>query len=89
MPRPTPCCTPVIVEAVAVQDVTTQQTEPRVTLFASDPARLHGFGDIRARGETVSLADLQQGEIYLNADGAEALHASAGTRFASTRASGS
>src|SRR5580765_1783330 len=55
---------PVIVEGVAVQDLTTRQTEPRVTLFASDPAQLRGFGDIRAGGEVVSLADLHPGEIY-------------------------
>ena len=69
---------PVISESVALQDLTTRQTEPRVTLFASDPARLRPFGDIRAGGETVSLAELRPGELYLNADGAAALHAAAG-----------
>jgi putative ABC transport system permease protein len=69
---------PVIVEPVAVQDVTTRQNEPRVTLFASDPARLQAFGDIRSGGATVSLADLWPGEVYLNAKGADKLGARAG-----------
>jgi putative ABC transport system permease protein len=69
---------PVIVEGVAVQDVTTKQNEPRVTLFASDPASLRQFGDIRAGGESVSLADLRPGEVYVNAKAARELHARAG-----------
>src|SRR5512132_121117 len=69
---------PVIVEPLAVQDVASRQTEPRVTLFASDPARLHGFGAIRAGGTTVSLADLRPGQVYLNAKGADKLDAKPG-----------
>jgi putative ABC transport system permease protein len=69
---------PVIVEPVAVQDVTSRQTEPRVTLFAADPNTLQGFGDIRAGGKVVSLANLRSGEIFLNAKGAEKLGAKAG-----------
>src|SRR5205814_1747524 len=69
---------PVIVEPVAVQDVTSRQNEPRVTLFASDPARLSGLGDIRADGKTVSLGDLRPGEVFLNGKGAEKLGAKAG-----------
>jgi putative ABC transport system permease protein len=69
---------PVIVEWIAVQDVSSRQNEPRVTLFASTPAGLRGFGDIRADGKTVSLADLGRGEVYLNADGADKLGARAG-----------
>ena len=38
---------PTIVEPVAVQHVSSRQNEPSVVLFASDPARLHGFGDIQ------------------------------------------
>ena len=34
---------PAIVEPVAVQDLTSRQTESRVTLFASDPARMGGL----------------------------------------------
>jgi putative ABC transport system permease protein len=69
---------PVIVEPIAVQDVSSRQNEPRVTLFASDPAQLHGFGDIRADGKTVSLADLRPGQVYLNAKAAEKLGAKPG-----------
>ncbi len=69
---------PVIVEGVAVQDVASRQNEPRVTLFASDPSQLRGFGDIRAAGKTVSLADLAPGEIYLNSKAAHELRAKAG-----------
>jgi putative ABC transport system permease protein len=69
---------PVIVEPTAVQDVSSRQNEPRVTLFASAPKRLHGFGDIRADGKNVSLADLAPGEIFLNAKAAEKLDAKAG-----------
>jgi putative ABC transport system permease protein len=69
---------PVIVEPIAVQDTTSRQTEPRVTLFAGDPARMQGFGEMRAGGRAVSLADLRPGEIYVNADGADKLSARPG-----------
>jgi putative ABC transport system permease protein len=69
---------PVIVEDVAIQDVSSRQNEPRVTLFASDAAELRGFGDIRAGSKAVSLADLRPGEVYLNAKGADELDAKAG-----------
>jgi putative ABC transport system permease protein len=69
---------PVIIEPVAVQDTTSRQTEPRVTLFATDPARMRGFGQIRADGRPVSLADLGPGELYLNASGADKLAAKPG-----------
>jgi len=69
---------PVIVEDIAVLDVSSRQNEPRVTLFASDPGRLQGFGEIRDGGKTVSLADLRSGEVYLNAKGADKLGARAG-----------
>ena len=70
---------PVIVEVVAVQDMTTRQTEPGVTVFASDPAQMAGFGEIReVGGGTVSLADLSPGEVYLNDEAADELNASAG-----------
>jgi putative ABC transport system permease protein len=57
---------PVIVEDVAVQDATTRQNEPRVSLFASDPKQMRGFGEIRSGGRAVSLAGLGSGEVYLN-----------------------
>ncbi|HEX6228473.1 MAG TPA: FtsX-like permease family protein [Solirubrobacterales bacterium] len=72
---------PAISEPVSVQDLTSRQNEPRVTLFATDPARRQGFGEIeRAGGEVVTLADLAPGEIYLSSDAAEELEASQGDR---------
>jgi putative ABC transport system permease protein len=72
---------PAIIESVAVQDLTTRQNEPRVTLFASDEEALAGFGEIRANGRTVSLADLDEGEVFLNADASRELGAAAGDRI--------
>jgi putative ABC transport system permease protein len=70
--------TPVITELVAVQDVSSRQNEPRVTLFASDPRTLGAFGRMASAGSTVSLGDLRPGEIYLNAKAADKLAARAG-----------
>ena len=64
---------PVIVETIAVQDLTTRQNEPRATLFAGDPETLRPFGDITSDGKAVSLADLKAGEVFLNADAADEL----------------
>ena len=69
---------PVIVETIAVQDLSTRQNEPRATLFAADPVSLRPFGNITSDGKTVSLADLKAGEVYLNADAADELDAKAG-----------
>lgn len=70
---------PAIIETVAVQDVTTRQNEPRVGLFAADPAHMQGFGAIRsADGATVTLDALGPGELYLNRDAAKELEAAAG-----------
>jgi putative ABC transport system permease protein len=69
---------PVIVEPVAVQDVTSRQNEPRVTLFASEPSSLHGFGEMTSGGKVVSLAQLGPGEVYLNDEAAASLDAKAG-----------
>ncbi len=70
---------PVIVSPIAVQDTDSRQTEPRVTLFATDPKYMNGFGQIRTTaGQPVSLADLGPGEIYLNAKGADKLNAHPG-----------
>jgi putative ABC transport system permease protein len=80
---------PVIVEPVAVQDVTSRQNEPRVTLFASDPARLHGFGEMTSEGEAVSLADLGPNEVYLNAKAADELDAQRGDAIRILTAGGS
>ncbi|HXY86112.1 MAG TPA: FtsX-like permease family protein [Gaiellaceae bacterium] len=69
---------PLIVQSVAIQDVSSRGYEPQVILFASDPASLTAFGPMRASGKTVSLAQLAPNEIYLNTKGADALNARAG-----------
>jgi putative ABC transport system permease protein len=74
---------PAIVEPLAVQNLTTRQSEPGVTLFASLQPHLAAFGDIRGQddGEVKYLNDLQPGEIFLNADAAEDLQATAGNKL--------
>ena len=70
---------PVIIETVAVQDRSSRQNEPRVTIFAADPAHMAGFGEIKeVGGGPVSLADLGPGEVYLNDEAADELNGSAG-----------
>ena len=66
-----------------MQNLTTRQNEPRVTLFASDQSHLAAFGDIRRRGdgEVQYLNDLRAGEVFLNADAADELQARAGDRL--------
>ena len=72
---------------LAVQNLTTRQNEPRITLFASDQSHLAAFGDIRRRGDggVQYLNDLRAGEVYLNADAADELKARAGTACALRR----
>jgi putative ABC transport system permease protein len=72
--------TPAIGEDVAVQDPARRQNEPRVTLFAADPARMRGFGTIHGTRGAVTLAQLRPGEIYLNAHAADELNARRGDR---------
>jgi putative ABC transport system permease protein len=68
-----------IIEQVAVQNLTERQSEPRVTLFASQSPSLAAFGDIRTeRGRVVALDDLARGEIYLDRDAADDLMATSG-----------
>jgi putative ABC transport system permease protein len=69
---------PAIVEPVAVQDATSQQNEPRVMLFAADPAKLASFGAIRGPSGTVALGDLGASEVFLNDKAAEKLSAARG-----------
>jgi putative ABC transport system permease protein len=70
---------PAIVERVAVVAPRTRQTEPRVTLFASDPGRLDGFGEIKLTdGRPIALAELKPGVVFLNADAADELEARQG-----------
>jgi putative ABC transport system permease protein len=68
-----------VVDNVAIQAPRTRQTEPSVTLFAADPGRLERFAPITGRqGDTLSLAELEPGEVYLNADAADQLRSRAG-----------
>jgi putative ABC transport system permease protein len=69
---------PAIFETVAVQDLSTRQNEPRVTLFASDPAALADFEEIRSGGNVVSLADMRPGEVFVNAETRDELETRAG-----------
>jgi putative ABC transport system permease protein len=70
---------PAIVEQVSVVAPRTRQTEPRVTLFASDPGRLDGFGEITLTdGRPIALAELKPGVVFLNADAADELGARQG-----------
>ena len=71
---------PAIVEPLAVQNVTSRQTEPRITLFASSQPHLAAFGDIRNHdtGDIEYLNDLRAGEVFLNADAADELQAAPG-----------
>jgi putative ABC transport system permease protein len=66
-------------EDVAVQAPIQRQTEPSVSLFAPDPARMSGFASIRdVHGRQVTLAELRPGELYLNEKAAGKLHVRAG-----------
>jgi putative ABC transport system permease protein len=68
-----------ILEDVALQSPVQRQTEPSVTLFAPDPARMTGFAAIRSTGGgTVTLDELAPGEAYLNKKAADALKVRAG-----------
>jgi len=70
---------PAIIEGVAAQDVTSRQSEPQVTLFATNAADLRGFGAVEdTTGRAVSLASLPPGAVYLNRSAADKLDASAG-----------
>jgi putative ABC transport system permease protein len=74
--------TPAIIESIAVQDVTTRQSEPRVTLFAASGPGLAAFGPIRTTaGRVVSLDELGANEVYVDDDAAKELGARAGDRL--------
>lgn len=73
---------PGISEGVAVQDTTSRTNEPQLTLFATDPAAMSGFGQITTEsGDGVSLGDLGQGQTYLDKPAADALEATTGDRL--------
>jgi putative ABC transport system permease protein len=70
---------PAIIEPVAALDASTRQNEPQMTLFATAPADMRGFGMIRDRaGRGVSLAQLHPGEMFININAAEQLDAHPG-----------
>src|SRR5262245_19469610 len=73
---------PAVIEPIAVQDRSSRQSEPRVTLFGSDSGSLAEFDDIAgSEGRSVRLADLKPHEVFLNEDGADELSATAGDRL--------
>jgi putative ABC transport system permease protein len=70
---------PAIIEPVAVQDPSSRQTEPQVSLFASEGSALRAFGPITSTGgREVTLSALAPGWVYLNQKGADKLNASTG-----------
>jgi len=74
---------PAIAETVGVQDMTTQQTEPRVYLTAIDPEYGEEFVEARdVDGGKVTLSDLAPRDVYLNEDAADELEAKPGDRLA-------
>jgi putative ABC transport system permease protein len=63
-----------VIDQVAVQALVQRTNEPSVVLYAADPARMDGFSPIVGRGgDTLRLADLEEGEGYLNRTAAEKL----------------
>ncbi len=70
---------PAIVRTVAVQDTTSRQTEPRVTIFAPDPSRMAGFGTITGSdGKRIDLGAIPPHSVLFNKDAAAALGAHPG-----------
>jgi putative ABC transport system permease protein len=70
---------PAVIEPIAVQDRSSRQSEPQVTLFGADPRSLSGFDDITdPDGRSLTLADLGPTEAFLTEKGAEELGAQAG-----------
>jgi putative ABC transport system permease protein len=68
-----------IVDQVAVQAPAQRQSEPSVILFAADPEQMDGFSPIVGTdGATLSLGDLQGGEVFLNRKAASELRVDAG-----------
>jgi putative ABC transport system permease protein len=73
---------PGISEGVAVQDLTSRSTEPQVTLFATDPSSMTGFGTVTTTaGRTVDLGGVRPGRTLLDQQAADDLHASPGDRL--------
>ena len=75
---------PAIIEPVAVQDLDAAARPRRASsLFARRPGRAWAASarSATAAARTVSLADLEAGEVYLDRDAADALGARAGDRL--------
>ena len=73
---------PAIVDTVAIQDSTSRQTEPRIGLFAPDPARMAGLATITDHtGRAAPLARLAPGSVYMDRRAADKLGARAGDRI--------
>jgi putative ABC transport system permease protein len=73
---------PALITPVAAQDRTSRRSEPRVTLFGTDPDRLAGFGRIAgADGRPRTLASLADGEVFLDRGAADKLAAEPGDRI--------
>jgi putative ABC transport system permease protein len=74
---------PAIIRTVGVQDRTSRQTEPRVTLFAPDANRFAAFGKMTgSSGKPVQLDGLAADSAYVNRAAAEALNAHPGDTVA-------
>jgi putative ABC transport system permease protein len=70
---------PAILEEVGAQNLTSRQTEPRLSVIGVDVRYMAGFGTIRNRqGEVIDLATLAAGEVLLNRDAADELQAAPG-----------
>ncbi|HEY5013272.1 MAG TPA: FtsX-like permease family protein [Acidimicrobiia bacterium] len=69
---------PAIVDTVAIQDTTSRQTEPRIGLFAPDPARISGLATIKRDGKPVTLTGLATGSVYIDRRAATKLAARQG-----------
>jgi putative ABC transport system permease protein len=72
---------PAVIETLAVQDRTSGQNEPQVTLFGADRA-WEATSPMRASdGARVSLDELRANEVYLDDDAADELRARAGDQL--------
>jgi putative ABC transport system permease protein len=73
---------PAIWEGVGVQNSTTRQTEPRVSVFAPDPRYMDGFGVIRdTDGNAIKMSDLSEREVFINEEMRGELDAEAGNQL--------
>ena len=71
--------TPAIIDEVAAQAPVSRRTEPRVRIFAADPARMDGFEPIRKiEGGEATLAELRAGEAYVTEEAADELDVTPG-----------